>query len=54
MIGLTDASVAFGRRILFSGITFSVPVGRCMAILGPNGRGKTTLASVHCRDTDSR
>ena len=43
MIGLTDASVAFGRRILFSGTTFSVPVGRCMAILGPNGRGKTTL-----------
>lgn len=43
MIGLTDASVSFGGRTLFSGITFTVPIGRSMAILGPNGRGKTTL-----------
>ena len=43
MIGLTDASVSFGQRPLFSGISFTVPVGRSMAILGPNGRGKTTL-----------
>jgi len=43
MIGLTNASVAFASRTLFSGITFDVPVGRSMAILGPNGRGKTTL-----------
>ncbi|WP_445678745.1 ABC transporter ATP-binding protein [Radicibacter daui] len=43
MIGLQDAAVAFGERTLFSGISFSVPVGRSMAILGPNGRGKTTL-----------
>lgn len=43
MIGLENASVAFGPRILFKDITFNVPVGRSMAILGPNGRGKTTL-----------
>lgn len=43
MIGLDNASVSFGARTLFSGITFTVPVGRSMAILGPNGRGKTTL-----------
>lgn len=43
MIGLHDASVAFGARTLFSGISFTVPVGRSMAVLGPNGRGKTTL-----------
>lgn len=43
MIGLDSASVAFGSRTLFSGISFTVPVGRSMAILGPNGRGKTTL-----------
>lgn len=43
MIGLEDASVSFGRRTLFSGISFTVPVGRSMAVLGPNGRGKTTL-----------
>lgn len=43
MIGLDNASVAFGQRTLFRGISFDVPVGRSMAILGPNGRGKTTL-----------
>lgn len=43
MIGLSDASVVFGGEALFSGVSFSVPVGRSMAILGPNGRGKTTL-----------
>ncbi len=43
MIGLDRASVAFGSRTLFQDISFSVPVGRSMAILGPNGRGKTTL-----------
>lgn len=43
MIGLQDAAVAFGSRTLFSGISFTLPVGRSMAILGPNGRGKTTL-----------
>jgi iron complex transport system ATP-binding protein len=43
MIGLDEASVSFGDRTLFSGITFTVPVGRSMAVLGPNGRGKTTL-----------
>jgi len=43
MIRLENASVSFGSRTLFSGISFTVPVGRSMAILGPNGRGKTTL-----------
>lgn len=43
MIGLERASVAFGERVLFRGISFDVPVGRSMAVLGPNGRGKTTL-----------
>ena len=43
MIGLDKASVAFGQRTLFKDISFDVPVGRSLAVLGPNGRGKTTL-----------
>ncbi|ODT73185.1 MAG: ABC transporter ATP-binding protein [Pelagibacterium sp. SCN 63-23] len=42
MIGLTDARVRFGALTIFEGLTFEVPKGECMAILGPNGRGKTT------------
>ncbi|MET3599708.1 ABC transporter ATP-binding protein [Martelella mangrovi] len=43
MIGLENASVAFGHTVIFRDVSFDVPVGRTMAILGPNGRGKTTL-----------
>lgn len=42
MIGLCDASVRFGERTIFSTLSFSVQPGETMAILGPNGRGKTT------------
>ncbi|MGO7868175.1 ABC transporter ATP-binding protein [Rhizobium leguminosarum] len=42
MIGLTDAVVRFGARTILDRLSFSVPVGRSLAILGPNGRGKTT------------
>lgn len=43
MIGLENGSVSFGSRCLFKNISFNLPRGRSMAILGPNGRGKTTL-----------
>lgn len=43
MIGLQNAAVAFGDHRLFEQVSFTLPKGRSMAILGPNGRGKTTL-----------
>jgi iron complex transport system ATP-binding protein len=42
VIGLRQASVRFGARTVIDRLSFSVPVGRSLAILGPNGRGKTT------------
>lgn len=42
MIGLDGATVRFGSRTIIEALSFSVPVGRTLAILGPNGRGKTT------------
>ena len=42
MIGLNQARVRFGARTVLDSLSFSVPRGECMAILGPNGRGKTT------------
>jgi iron complex transport system ATP-binding protein len=42
MIGLDGATVRFGERTVLRTLTFQVPVGRALAILGPNGRGKTT------------
>lgn len=42
MIGLTNATVRFGTRTILDGLTFAARKGRSVAILGPNGRGKTT------------
>lgn len=42
MIGLTNATVRFGTRTVLDGLSFAAPRGRSVAILGPNGRGKTT------------
>ena len=42
MIGLTNAVVRFGSRCVLDQLSFSAERGRSLAILGPNGRGKTT------------
>lgn len=42
MIALENACVSFGARTIIDGLSVSVGVGRSLAILGPNGRGKTT------------
>ncbi len=46
MIGLENVSVAFGDRTVLKDLSFKVAPGRCLAILGPNGRGKTTALRV--------
>lgn len=43
MIEVQDAGMAFGGRWIFRRISFALPSGETLAILGRNGRGKTTL-----------
>lgn len=43
---MTDASVAYGSRTLWSGLDLNVEPGEFVAVLGPNGAGKTTLFRV--------
>lgn len=43
MIGLDKAGVRRGPRWIFSDVSFRLETGRILAVLGPNGRGKTTL-----------
>lgn len=43
LVALEDAAIGYGRRALLSGIRLAVAPGDFLAVVGPNGGGKTTL-----------
>ncbi len=43
VIDAEKVSKAYGNRLLFEGMTFSLPAGGIVGVIGPNGAGKTTL-----------
>jgi zinc transport system ATP-binding protein len=43
VLEVTDLGVRLGRTPVFSGLTFAVPRGASLALVGPNGSGKTVL-----------
>ena len=43
VLRLEDAGLAFGDRVLWSGLDLVVSAGEFITVLGPNGSGKTTL-----------
>lgn len=46
VVTLTGARLAFGERVLWDHLDLSVRPGEFIAILGPNGTGKTSLIKV--------
>jgi ATP-binding cassette subfamily F protein 3 len=46
MIRLNDVSYSIGTRSLFSGLTWTLGPGDRVALVGPNGTGKTTLLKI--------
>jgi len=46
VVTLTGARLAFGDRVLWDHLDLSVSAGEFIAILGPNGTGKTSLLKV--------
>lgn len=45
-IRLTDVSVTLGTRPVLSGVNLTLSTGTALAVVGENGRGKTTLLEV--------
>lgn len=43
LLSVSDVSVSFGDFEVFKGVTFDVHRGEALAIVGPNGSGKTVL-----------
>ena len=43
VIEAKDVSKAYGDKLLFENLNFSIPRGATVGIIGPNGAGKTTL-----------
>src|SRR5512143_3502702 len=46
LITVSSLSKSFGAEDLFSGVSFSVAKGARLALVGPNGIGKTTLLRI--------
>ncbi|WNV81901.1 ABC transporter ATP-binding protein [Umezawaea sp. Da 62-37] len=45
-VSLRGAALAYGRRVLWDGLDLEVQPGEFLAVLGPNGSGKTSLMRV--------
>ena len=43
MIEADGVAKGFGDRLLFEGLSFSLPPAGIVGVIGPNGAGKTTL-----------
>ena len=46
LISVSSLTKSFGAFDLFTNLTFSVAKGARMALVGPNGVGKTTLLRI--------
>jgi zinc transport system ATP-binding protein len=46
LLTVTQLNVAFGSRAVIHNLSFQVHAGDCLAVIGPNGSGKTALLTA--------
>ena len=46
VVSAQELALAFGERTLFDGLSFELASGELLAVLGPNGTGKTSLIRI--------
>jgi len=46
VLQLEDVGMAFGETVLFKGVNLTLTHGQRIALIGPNGQGKTTLLKI--------
>ena len=51
MLFASNISKAYSNRTLFSGLTINIAAGDRIALVGPNGSGKTTFMDILAGDT---
>ena len=48
---VNKVSATVGDRVLFQNLSFAIPSGAIVGVIGPNGSGKTTLFNMLAGDT---
>jgi ABC-type Mn2+/Zn2+ transport system ATPase subunit len=43
LVSFNHATLGYGRRVILSDLSFSIPEGDFLGMVGPNGAGKTTI-----------